>query len=68
MDRAKEWNVELINRFPLIDIDGVSATAKLITILEEMGGFENGANLHYDIITHDVHVYLGSACTIKMYI
>lgn len=64
MSRAEEWKEEIIKRFPLIDSAGISATAELITVLEEMGGFEKGADLHYGILTHDVAVYLGSNCVI----
>ena len=54
MSRAKEWEEELIHRFPTIDSDGVPATAEFIAILEQMGGFEEGAYLDYQFLTHDI--------------
>ena len=56
MSRAKEWEEELINRFPTIDRDGVPATAEFIAILEEMGGFDEGAYLDYYFLTHDITI------------
>lgn len=56
MTRAQEWEEELIRRFPSIDRDGVSATAELITIFEEMGGFDEGAYLDYYFLTHDITI------------
>lgn len=56
MSRAKEWEEELIHRFPTIDNDGVPATAEFIAILEEMGGFEEGAYLEYHFLTHDIAI------------
>lgn len=50
MSRAEEWEKELIHRFPSIDRDGVPATAEFIAILEEMGGFDEGAYLHYHYV------------------
>lgn len=56
MSRAEEWEKELIHRFPSIDCDGLPATAEFITILEEMGGFDEGAYLDYRSITHDINI------------
>lgn len=56
MSRAQEWEEELIRRFPTIDSDGVPATAEFITILEQMGGFEEGAYLDYHFLTHDITI------------
>lgn len=56
MSRAKEWEEEIIRRFPTIDQDGVPATAEFITIFEEMGGFDEGAYLEYHFLTHDITI------------
>ena len=56
MNRAKEWEEEIIKRFPSIDCNGLLATAKFITILEEMGGFDEGADLHYNLLTRDINI------------
>lgn len=54
MSRAEEWKEELIHRFPTIDRNGLPATAEFIAILEEMGGFDEGAYLHYHLLTRDI--------------
>ena len=56
MNRAKEWEEEIIGRFPLIDRIGLPITAEFITILEEMGGFDEGADLHYNLLTRDINI------------
>ena len=56
MSRAKEWEEELIDRFPNIDRAGLTATAEFIAILEEMGGFDKGAYLKYFLLTHDIYI------------
>lgn len=54
MSRAQEWEEELTRRFPSIDCEGLPATAEFIAILEEMGGFDEGAYLYYHSLTHDI--------------
>jgi len=56
MSRMEEWEEELVRRFPSIDCHGVSATAKFITILEEMGGFDEGAYLNYHSLSRDINI------------
>lgn len=64
VSRAKELEEELISHFPSIDCEGLPATAKFITILKEMGGFDKGANLQYDFLAHDMQVKLGPDCVV----
>lgn len=64
MNRAKEWEEEIIGRFPLIDRIGLPATTEFIAILEEMGGFDEGAYLHYDSLTHDISIICPDCCQI----
>ena len=56
MSRAKEWEEEIIRRFPSVDCDGLPATTEFIAILEEMGGFDEGAYLEYHFLTHDITI------------
>lgn len=56
MNRAQDWEEELTRRFPSIDCDGLPETAEFIAILEEMNGFDKGANLQYNILTHDISI------------
>lgn len=67
MSRAKEWEEEIIRRFPSVDCDGLPITAEFIAILEEKGGFEEGANLQYNALTHDIQVVLGPDCNCLVY-
>lgn len=54
MSRAEEWKEEIVKRFPSVDCNGLPATAEFIAILEEMGGFDEGAYLHYHSLTRDI--------------
>lgn len=63
MNRAQEWEKELTHRFPFIDYDGLPETAEFIAILEEMNGFDKGANLYYNTLTHNI-VIISEKCRI----
>jgi len=64
MNRAKEWEEELTRRFPSVDCNGLPATAEFIAILEEREGFNKGAYLHYDSLTHDINIICPDCCQI----
>jgi len=67
MNRAQEWEKELTRRFPSIDCDGLPATAEFIAILEEMNGFDKGANLYYNTLTHNITIITENCRIIPIY-
>lgn len=67
MSRTKEWEEEIIRRFPAIDRRGLPVITKFITILEEMEGFDKDANLQYNPLTHDIQIELGHDCKCLVY-